>query len=336
MERLRSTEELSASYAQWRSSRLGRITDRLEQQLILELLGAVAGKTLLDVGCGDGELAPKLNRLGAIVTGVDMDPIMIAAAHRRSDMENTQLRLVEGRAEQLPFNDESFDCVLAVTVLCFVRDGERAVAEMARVLKAGGHLVIGELGRWSLWAVYRRVRGWLGNSTWQATTFRTSRELRPLTQAAGLQVVEVRGAIRPAGRQRNFSRPLICGSVEIRRSDQRSLLSRQKSQSRSDGDRPCKAERIAAASATALQASTHPNFRASNFGALQQSRNSDPDESLGEFCSPQQQRHAGHPTLLAALSFLSYVFRCWHRAGRGWKHGPCSTPRADPPGHGPP
>ena len=89
----------------------------------------------------------------------------------------------------MPFNDESFDCVLAVTVLCFVQEAERAVAEMARVLRPGGHLLIGELGRWSLWAIHRRVRGWLGHS------FRTSRELRGLTQAVGLHLIEIRGAV---------------------------------------------------------------------------------------------------------------------------------------------
>lgn len=138
--------------------------------LILELLGPVAGKTLLDVGCGDGELASDLARRGAIVTGLDADPAMISAARR-------------------------FDNVLAVTVLCFIRDAEHAVAKMARVLKPGGRLVIGELGRLSLWAMHRRVRGWLGNKTWSAARFRTASELRSLVQAAGLTVVEVRGAI---------------------------------------------------------------------------------------------------------------------------------------------
>lgn len=195
MDSEQSTEGLIASYAQWRSRRLGRITDELEQQLLFELLGSVAGKTLLDVGCGDGQLASKLSRRGAAVTGLDAAPMMIAAAHQRSEMENTQLRLVEGLAERLPFSDGSFDCALAVTTLCFIRDAERAIAEIARVLKPGGHLVIGELGRWSLWAAHRRVRGWLGDSTWRAATFRTGRELRGLIQAAGLQVVEIRGAV---------------------------------------------------------------------------------------------------------------------------------------------
>ncbi len=193
------TDQASAglleSYARWRSKRLGQITDALEQQLLFELLGAVAGKALLDVGCGDGELASELARRGAIVTGLDAEPAMLAAARRRAETEGTQLRLYEGQAEQLPFNDKSFDCVLAVTVLCFVAEAERAVAEMARVLKPGGYLVIGELGRWSLWAMHRRVRGWFGNPAWRTAKFRTVRQLRGLAHSSGLAVIEVRGAV---------------------------------------------------------------------------------------------------------------------------------------------
>ena len=189
-----STEELTASYTRWRLSRLGQITDALEQQLLFQLIGSVAGKTLLDVGCGDGAFASKFVRLGAIVTGLDADPLMIAAARRRTAIEATRLQLVEGQAESLPFEDAAFDCVLAVTVLCFVRDTGRAVAEMARVLKPGGRLVIGELGRWSLWAAQRRIRGWFGNSTWRAANFRTNTELRSFIDAAGLQVIEIQGA----------------------------------------------------------------------------------------------------------------------------------------------
>lgn len=189
------TKRLTDSYARWRSSRLGRITDALEQQLLFELLGSVADKTLLDVGCGDGALASDLARLGAIVTGLDAEPAMIAAARRRGEIEATRMRLVEGRAERLPFDDATFDCVLAVTMLCFVRDPERAVIEMGRVLKPGGRLVVGELGRWSFWAAYRRVRGWLGDPTWRVAKFRTAMELRRLVDAARLNVIAMRGAV---------------------------------------------------------------------------------------------------------------------------------------------
>lgn len=76
------TEGLTESYVRWRSSRFGQITDTLEQQLLFELLGSVADKTLLDIGCGDGALASELARPGAIVTRLNAAPAIIAAAHR--------------------------------------------------------------------------------------------------------------------------------------------------------------------------------------------------------------------------------------------------------------
>jgi len=189
------TGKLTESYARWRSRRLGQITDRLEQVLLLDLLDSVSDKTLLDVGCGDAAFAIEISRRGGLVTGLDADPAMIAAARRRTQLNETRLRLLVGRAEQLPINDETFDLVLAVTTLCFVRDAEQAVKEMARVLKPGGRLVIGELGRWSFWSAYRRIRGWLGEPTWRAVRFRTVQDLRSLLSFASLDVITIRRAI---------------------------------------------------------------------------------------------------------------------------------------------
>src|SRR6516164_7585111 len=108
------------------------------------MLAPVAGKRLLDVGCGDGALASELARRGAIVTGLDEDAAAIAAARRRSALPST-LVLV-GRAERLPFENATFDRVVAVGVLCFVQHAEQVIAEIARVLRPGGRLAIGELG----------------------------------------------------------------------------------------------------------------------------------------------------------------------------------------------
>jgi ubiquinone/menaquinone biosynthesis C-methylase UbiE len=120
---------------------------------------------------------------------------MIAAAQRRIEIRSMQIQFVEGQAESLPFADATFDGITAVTVLCFVRDPKRAIGEMERVLRPGGRLVIAELGRWNLWAAYRRIRGWCGHATWRAATFRTARDLRGLIQAADLDVLQERGAV---------------------------------------------------------------------------------------------------------------------------------------------
>jgi len=183
------------SYASWRASTLGRITDGLEVGLIFDLLGDVKGLDVLDVGCGDGALMAELSRRGATVSGVDPDARAVTAARRRADTEGHSYTVLAGRAEALPFADASFDCVVAIAVLCFVERPEIALAEMNRVLRPGGRLVLGELGKWSIWAAIRRIKGWSGSRTWRAARFRTSRELRRLVASQRLELRRIEGAI---------------------------------------------------------------------------------------------------------------------------------------------
>ena len=183
------------AYESWRATSLGAVTEALEQRLILDLMGNLEGAHILDVGCGDGALVCAAASRGAEATGVDPDPAMLAAARTRADKDGITAAFLEGRIERLPFPDAAFDVVVSITVLCFVPDASAAVREMARVLRPGGRLVLGELGRWSLWAIIRRVRGWLGSATWKAAHFRTGTELRALAKQAGLSVTAIRGAV---------------------------------------------------------------------------------------------------------------------------------------------
>lgn len=183
------------AYARWRASEIGAITERLESRLILELVGDVAGRQVLDVGCGDGAFAFELAKRGAIVTGIDASAAMIDAAKARARQHNVDITFQVAVAEHLPFPVEQFDLVTAITILCFVDDASPVFREVARVLRPGGQFVIGELGKWSTWAAARRMRAWLGSRLWRQGRFRTANELRDLAEQAGLKVECVRGAI---------------------------------------------------------------------------------------------------------------------------------------------
>lgn len=190
----RRSSPLTSAYARWRASRLGRITDALETSLVCELVDPKPGLRILDVGCGDGMLAAVLAGRGAEVIGLDADEVMLAAARARVQAAEVDVCFMHGDALALPFPDKTFDRVTASTLLCLVGDSARALSEMARVLKPGGRLVLGDLGAWSLWAFVRRLRGALGAPRWRSARFFSARDLRRLATEAGLRPTTVRGA----------------------------------------------------------------------------------------------------------------------------------------------
>ena len=183
------------TYARWRATPLGAITERIETKIVFDLAGPLDGKRVLDVGTGDGNYALEAASRGAIVTALDADHAMLETARARSAQRGLRVTLEQGRAEALPLDDGTFDIVFAVTVLCFIPDALMAVREMARVLVPGGRCVLGELGRFSVWGVERRVRGWLGSEPWRHARFWSHAELAQLARDAGLSVVVARGAV---------------------------------------------------------------------------------------------------------------------------------------------
>jgi SAM-dependent methyltransferase len=111
-----------------------------ERPGILALAGEVAGRRILDAGCGAGPLLAALRNRGAIVTGFDKSARMLALARQRLG-DGADLRVAElGRP--LPFPGGTFDDVTASLVLHYLQDWGPALDELRRVLKPGGRLIV--------------------------------------------------------------------------------------------------------------------------------------------------------------------------------------------------
>lgn len=110
----------------------------------LHLLDDVRGKRALVLGCGGGQDCVALERLGAIVVGVDISGAQLAYARKYAQRHGAvNVSFAETSADDLTrFDDESFDIAVSIHALQFVDDLERAFAEASRVLKPSGTLAI--------------------------------------------------------------------------------------------------------------------------------------------------------------------------------------------------
>jgi ubiquinone/menaquinone biosynthesis C-methylase UbiE len=107
---------------------------------ILDLAGDVAGRRILDAGCGAGTVSAALRDRGAVMTGFDYSAKMVELARRRLG-DDVDLRVAD-IASPLPYPDAAFDDVIAALVLHYLEDWTVPLAESRRVLKPGGRLIV--------------------------------------------------------------------------------------------------------------------------------------------------------------------------------------------------
>ncbi|WP_420310356.1 class I SAM-dependent methyltransferase [Streptomyces sp. YS-B37] len=112
----------------------------IEQPVVRRILDGLPVGTALDAACGTGRHTAHLHRLGHRVTGVDASPEMLARARER--LPDVDLR--EADLHRLPFPDDAVDTVVCALALTHVPDLAAVLAEFARVLRPGGHLVISD------------------------------------------------------------------------------------------------------------------------------------------------------------------------------------------------
>lgn len=133
----KSTEQYYDEFSSWYEKERGKgyhaFLDRMELRVAAPY---VKGKTVLEAGCGTGLILKELATTAKKAVGVDISEGMLEKAAARG------LEVHKASVTKLPFSDASFDTVVSFKVLAHVDDLPTALAEMARVTRPGGHLVL--------------------------------------------------------------------------------------------------------------------------------------------------------------------------------------------------
>lgn len=144
-------DDFSRRYEIGRSAGYHALVDELEAGLVAE--ASARGARVLEVGCGTGLILDRVASAGRRVAGVDLSRAMLATARSRSHP------VAQADALRLPFADESFDVACSFKVLAHVPAIREALAEMARVVRPGGALVVEFYNPISLRYVVKRITG---------------------------------------------------------------------------------------------------------------------------------------------------------------------------------
>jgi ubiquinone/menaquinone biosynthesis C-methylase UbiE len=153
-----------------------------------EWLGARAHGRVLEVAIGTGGSLPHYPA-GVTVTGIELSPAMLSIARTRAAELCLAAKLIEGDAQALPFEGNSFDTVVCALSLCSIPDPAAAIREMNRVLVPGGQLLLlDHIG--SSWPPIYAAQWLLEQVTRRAAGEHFTRRQLPLVQAAGFEIAE--------------------------------------------------------------------------------------------------------------------------------------------------
>ena len=176
-------DEWPEKYDQWFTTPIGSLVRKYESELILSFLKPATGEMILDAGCGTGVFTCDIISSGSQVIGLDISFPMLRRAREKSG--SVRFHPIRGDISTLPFRAESFDKVVSVTALEFIEDAKSAVAELFRIVKKGGVVVVATLNSRGPWAARRREEAKRGHSIFSKAVLRSPEDLLSLSPVKG-------------------------------------------------------------------------------------------------------------------------------------------------------
>ncbi len=173
-------DDLANEYDAWFDTPVGKKVKQFELDLLLSSINPLKksagykGIKMLEVGIGTGLFAAEFRKVGVSVVGIDPSQKMLEIARKRG------FDVQYGIGEDIPFPDDAFDVVLAMTSLEFSKKPLLFVNEMKRVAKQGGTVAIAVLNLWSLYGIARRIKGIFKRNFFNDAHFYTYCELKNL------------------------------------------------------------------------------------------------------------------------------------------------------------
>jgi SAM-dependent methyltransferase len=168
----------AVAYEKWFDNPHNRFIAELENRLMLDLLNPAKGERVLEIGCGTGAGLLTFIDAGVQVTGLDPSPYMLDIALKNV---GNRADLYRGFAEDLPFEDNSFNHACFITTLEFVEDPKRAIEEAIRVAK--DRIFLGVLNSYSVKGIHRRVKGIFTSTIYNRAHFFSIWELKQIIRS---------------------------------------------------------------------------------------------------------------------------------------------------------
>ncbi len=157
--------KIAGTYDDYYKTGFGKKVDLIEKNIVRHLLSHLPRGKALEIGSGTGHWTKFFKHLGFDIIGVDICDKMIEIAKKK--LPNIQF--IKADATDLPFDDETFDYVFAITVFEFIENQDKAFQEAFRVLKTGGYFLIGALN----------LNSELGQRKHESETFKNAKFFTP-------------------------------------------------------------------------------------------------------------------------------------------------------------